>query len=123
MVLISLLVITFGVYNATNLSLTERMFEIGLLHVIGFTLNKLRRFLLVRALVLTLTAYSLGWMISMIFVNYERLHAPVDLIFLTLRLTPLSSLIGLGLAVIFAFLGVWLASRRLTELNLMTGNE
>ncbi len=98
MVLVSLLVVTFGIYNATNLSLTERSLEIGLLHVIGFTLNKLRRFLLARALVLTLTAYSLGWLISLVFINHQQLHASVDLIFLALRLTPLSSLIGLGLA-------------------------
>ncbi len=53
MVLVSLLVVTFGVYNATSLSLTERSLEIGLLHVIGFSLNKLRGFLLARTLVLT----------------------------------------------------------------------
>jgi ABC-type antimicrobial peptide transport system permease subunit len=123
MVLISLLVVTFGVFNATTLSLSERSLEIGLLHVIGFTLNKLRRFLLARALALTLTAYSLGWLISLVFINHQRLHATVDLIFLTLKLTPFSCLIGLGLAVIFAFLGVWLASRRLTEQNPLTGSD
>ena len=123
MVLISLLVVTFGVYNATILSLSERGLEIGLLHVIGFTLNKLRRFLLARTLVLTLIAYSLGWLISLVFINHQRLLDSVDLIFLALKLTPLSSLIGLGLAVIFAFLGVWLASRRLTTQNPLTGND
>jgi ABC-type antimicrobial peptide transport system permease subunit len=123
MVLVSLLVVTFGIYNATSLSLAERSLEIGLLHVIGFTLNKLRFFLLVRALVLTLTAYSLGWLISLIFIKHQRLHASIDLIFQSLSLTPFSSLFGLGLAVIFAFLGVWLASRRLTALNPLTGGE
>jgi ABC-type antimicrobial peptide transport system permease subunit len=123
MVLISLLVVTFGVYNATILSLSERGLEIGLLHVIGFTLNKLRRFLLARTLVLTLIAYSLGWLISLVFINHQRLLDSVDLIFLALKLTPLSSLIGLGLAVIFAFLGVWLASRRLVAQNPLTGND
>ena len=123
MVLISLLVLTLGIYNATSLSLTERSLEIGLLHVIGFALNKLRGFLLARALVLTLVAYGLGWLISLIFINHQQLHASVDLIFRALRLTPISSLFGLGLAIIFAFLGVWLASRRLTLLNPLTGSE
>lgn len=123
MVLISLLAVTFGIYNATSLSLTERSLEIGLLNVIGFTLNKLRSFLLARALVLTLTAYGLGWLISLIFINDQRLHASVDLIFQALRLTLFSSLFGLGLAVIFAFLGVWLASRRLTALNPLTWSD
>lgn len=123
MVLVSLLVVTFGIYNATSLSLTERSLEIGLLHVIGFTLNKLRSFLLTRALVLTLAAYGLGWLISLIFINHQRLHASVDLVFRALRLTPFSSLFGLGLAVIFAVLGVWLASRRLAALAPLTGND
>jgi ABC-type antimicrobial peptide transport system permease subunit len=123
MVLISLLAVTFGIYNATSLSLTERSLEIGLLNVIGFTLKKLRSFLLARTLVLTLLAYSLGWLISLIFIDQQRLHASVDLIFRDMSLTPFSSLLGLGLAGLFAFLGVWLASRRLTALNPLTGSD
>ena len=69
MVLVSLLAVTFGIYNATSLSLTERSLEIGLLRVIGFPLSKLRGFLFARALVLTLAAYSLGWVISLVFID------------------------------------------------------
>lgn len=123
MVLVSLLVVTFGIYNATSLSITERSLEIGLLYVIGFPLNKVRIFLLARALVLTLTAYSLGWLMALFFIERQQLHASVDLIFQALRLTPFSSLVGLGLAVIFAFLGVWLASRRLTALKSLSGSD
>jgi len=123
MVLVSLLVVTFGTYNATSLSLTERSLEIGLLNVIGFTLAKLRIFLLARTLVLTLTAYGLGWLASLVFINHQRLQPSVDLIFRAIRLTPVSSLLGLVLAILFAFLGVWLASRRLVALNLRRGGE
>lgn len=117
MVLVSLLAVTLGIYNATSLSITERGREIGLLRVIGFNQGRLRLFLLTRTLVLTLVAYGLGWAASLFFINDQRLHASVDLIFNDLRLTPLSSLLGLALAVIFAFLGVWLVSRRLTSLD------
>jgi ABC-type antimicrobial peptide transport system permease subunit len=117
MVLVSLLVVTFGIYNATSLSLTERSLEIGLLYVIGFPLNKVRGFLLTRTLVLTLTAYGLGWLMARFFIDRQQLQSSVDLIFQSLRLTPISSLAGLGLAVLFAFLGVWLASGRLNELK------
>ncbi len=120
MVLVSLLAITFGIYNATSLSLTERSREIGLLRVVGFSMRKLRGLLFARAFVLTLVSYSLGWMVSLIFINYQRIQASVDLIFLSLRLTPFAGLSGLGLAVVFAFLGVWLTSRRLAGLGLMT---
>ena len=122
LVLVSLLVVTFGIYNATSLSLAERGPEIGLLNVIGFTLNKVRGFLLARVLVLTLTAYGLGWLISQIFIIYQQQNASYDLIFRALKLTPFSSLAGLGLAVLFAFLGVWLASRRLAGLSPLKGS-
>ena len=122
MVLVSLLVVTFGTYNATSLSLTERSLEIGLLYVIGFSLNKLRIFLLARTLVSTVIAYGLGWLISLIFIDHQRFQTSVDLIFRTLRLTSSSSLFGLGFAVIFAFLGVWFASRRITLMDPMTGS-
>ena len=117
MVLVSLLIVTFGIYNATSLSLTERSLEIGLLYVIGFPLSKVRGFLLARTLVLTLTAYGLGWLTARFFIDRQQLQASVDLIFQALRLTPFSSLVGLVLAVLFAFLGVWLASGRLFELK------
>jgi MacB-like protein/FtsX-like permease family protein len=123
MVLVALLAVTFGTYNATSLSLAERGLEIRLLNVIGFPLNKLRIFLCARALVLTLSAYSLGWLVSLIFIDHQRLRASVALVFLAIRLTPFSSLLGLGLAIIFALLGVWLASSRLFALNPLTGRE
>ena len=123
MVLVSLLVVTFGIYNAISLSLAERNHEISQLYVIGFTLNKLRGFLMARAMALTLAAYSLGWLVSLLFINHQRLQPSVDLIFQALRLTPSSSLFGLGLALVFAFLGVWLSSRRLMVLNPLTGSD
>lgn len=98
MVLVSLLGITFGIYNATSLSLSERSLEIRLLYVLGFTLNRLRGFLFARTLVLTLAAYGLGLAASQVLINQQRLHASVDLIFLGLRLTPLFTLFGLRLS-------------------------
>jgi ABC-type antimicrobial peptide transport system permease subunit len=117
MVLISLLAVSFGVYNATSLSLAERSREVGLLNVLGFTAGKVRGFLLGRALVLTLAAYGLGWAASRLFVERQQAGASVDLIFLALRLNPLSNLIGLVLAILFASLGVWLTSARSTASN------
>jgi ABC-type antimicrobial peptide transport system permease subunit len=117
MVLISLLAISFGTYNATSLSLAERGPEIGVLRAIGFTPDKLRYFLLARSLLLTLAAYSLGWAVSRLLIAGQQHKPAVDIIFLNLHLTSLSSLIGLGLAVLFAFLGVWLMLGRLSAMN------
>jgi ABC-type antimicrobial peptide transport system permease subunit len=125
MAIVSLLAITFGIYNSTSLSLTERGHEINLLRVIGFTQGKLRGFLFARALVLTLAAYSLGWVALVIFFNYENSHTPMGFSEapMTLSLTASASLFGLGLATAFAFLGVWLTSRRIAMLNPLAGSE
>ena len=123
MVLTSLLAITFGNYNAASLSLTERSQEIGLLRLLGFTVSRLRAFLFARSLVLTLIAYGLGWGVSLIFINLEGSSSSISLVFQAFQLTPLSSLAGLGLAIFFGFLGVWLTSRRLDTMNPLMGEE
>jgi ABC-type antimicrobial peptide transport system permease subunit len=123
--LVALLAITFGTYNATNLSLTERGHEIGLLRVVGFTHGKIRAFLFARTLVLTLASYGLGWIIAVIFINYHRAHTALGISAapLVLNLTPFASLLGLALAIVFSFLGVWLTSGRLALLSPLTGSD
>ena len=125
MSVISLLAITFGIYNSTSLSLTERSHEIGLLRVVGFTQDRLRIFLLARALVITLAAYGLGWVVSVIYFGYLNSHAVMGFSEapLNLSLTPVASLLGLGLANAFAFLGVGLTSGRIATLNPLAGND
>ena len=123
--LVYLLAVTFGIYNVTSLSLTERGREISLLRVLGFSQGRLRGYLFVRALVLTLVAYGLGWMISLVFINYQRLHTSIDLFFapLILRLTPSTSLLGLGLVTVFAILGVLLTTGRFASQNPLSGSD
>ena len=119
MAFVSLLAITFGIYNATKLSLTERSHEIGMLRVLGFSQRKLLGILIFRVLVLTLAAYSLGWVISIIFLNYHRANTimGVSAAPLILDLTLSASIVGLALAIAFSFLGVWLTSGRFSTLS------
>jgi ABC-type antimicrobial peptide transport system permease subunit len=123
--IISLLAITLGIYNSTSLSLTERGYEIRLLRVVGFTQGKLRSILFARALVLTLASYSLGWVVMNIYFYYRNMHTLMGLSEapLILNLDLSASLLGLGLATAFAFLGVWLTSGRLASLSPMTGSD
>jgi hypothetical protein len=72
---------------------------------------------------LTIAAYGIGWVASIMFIEQQRLRSTVSLVFLALRLTLFSSLIGLGLALLFVLLGVWLASNRLFPLTALTGRE
>lgn len=119
-VLISLLAITFGTYNAINLTLAERSHEILLLRVIGFSQARLRSFLLAHTLVLSSSAYFLGWMAAFIFTRYQHTHAPISIQAapLVLQLSVPASLLGFILTVAFAFLGVSLTSGRLSTLGL-----
>ncbi len=111
---ISLLAITFGTYNAASLTLTERSTEIDLLRLIGFTQSKVRIFLFSRILVQTLAAFFTGWLVAFLVVAFRQAHSPIDIQAapLTLHLDLASSLLGLGLSILFAFLGVWLTTAR-----------
>jgi ABC-type antimicrobial peptide transport system permease subunit len=122
---LSLLAITLGTYNANSLSLTERSQEIVLLRLIGFTRGRVSIFLLARSLALTLLAYGLGWLAALIFIICQRSHAPINIQAapLVLELSPLTSLLGLVLAVGFAFLGVLLTSSYLGRLGLSAGRR
>ena len=117
---LSLLAITLGMYNANSLSLTERSHEILLLGILGFSRGRLRLFLFVRSLVLTLVAYGLGWITALLFITFQGSHAPINIQAapLLLELTPGTSLLGLALAVGFTFLGVWMTSGYISSLNL-----
>ena len=123
--LVALLAITFGTYNTTNLSLTERGHEIGLLRVLGFSQGKLCGFLLARTLVLTLAAFGVGWIIAVVFINYHRTHIAMGLSAapIVLNLAPSAGLLGLALAIIFSSLGVWLTSGRLGGLSPLAGGD
>lgn len=125
MAIIALLAITFGIYNSVSLSLTERSHEISLLRLVGFTQGKLRGILVARALVLTMASYCLGWVATVVYFYIRNRQTPAGFTDapLTLEMTLSASLIGLFLAIGFAFLGVWLTSNHLARLNPLTGSE
>jgi len=125
MAVVSLLAITFGIYNSTNLSLTERSHEICLLRLVGFTSAKLHVILFARALLLTFAAYGLGWVVLKVLSFYQNSHAPMGSseapLILSQSLT--ASLVGLALASAFAFLGVLLTTGRIMALNPLTEGD
>jgi ABC-type antimicrobial peptide transport system permease subunit len=123
--LISLLAITFGTYNAVNLTLTERSHEILLLRVVGFSQARLRGFLLAHTLVLSSFAFFLGWVVAFIFTCYQQTHAPISIQAapLVLHLSVPASLLGFLLTVAFSFLGVSLSAGRLSTLSLSARGE
>ena len=87
--------------------------------------GRVRIFLFARSLVLTLFAYSLGWVTAILFIGYQRVHTPINIQAapLVLELTPATSLLGLALAIGFAFLGILMTSGYIETLGLSTGRE
>jgi hypothetical protein len=107
----ALSIITFGIFNATHLTLAERSHEIALLRVAGFTPGAVRRILFGRAMLLTLAAYLIGWALAALVALRSipksfALHSSV----FTLRLSATDLLVGLVLTILFAWLGVWLTA-------------
>lgn len=106
--LLSLLVISFGVYNITHLSLAERSVEIGILRTVGFSPARIQLILLARTALLALAAFGLGWLT--VFAYVRAMQQPLMLYTtpLHLELTPLRAAYALALCLLFSAFGVWL---------------
>lgn len=104
-------VISFGVFNATSLTLAERSREIALLRVSGFASGSIRRFLFGRAFLQSLIAYFLGWILAE-WVVLGQMGASFSLhsAYIKISLSPENLLLGLVLTILFAWFGVWLTS-------------
>jgi len=110
LLVVALLAITFGIYNATSLTLAERGWELGALRVVGFEVGVLRRFLYVRALAMVSAAYVVGSLVALAYVTEQSRNAPIVIhgAALLMRVQPGAVALGLALTALFAYLGVWL---------------
>ncbi|RPI29888.1 MAG: ABC transporter permease [Chloroflexota bacterium] len=107
--LLALGVISFGIFNATSLTLAERSRELVLLRVVGFSPGAIGRFLFGRALLQTLAAYGLGWGLAALAIRQNAAASfSMHGIQVKLSLSPANLLLGLALTVVFAWFGVWL---------------
>jgi putative ABC transport system permease protein len=112
---LALLAVCFGTYTSTNLSLTERSREIGILRAIGFPHNSLSGLLGLRAILQGLIAYTAGLATVLLFIAYRQSSAKLfvlgfNIIFM---ITWQIILDGFLLTIALALLGAWLSSRRL----------
>jgi hypothetical protein len=112
-VLISLLAMTFGTYNATSLTLAERSREFAILRVVGFKPGTLRGFLFVRASLQTILGYLIGLGFALFYVEYRQTFYPivVQAQSLPLALQGESIAIGVAMVICFSAVGVWLPTR------------
>ena len=110
--ILALMVVIFGTFNATSLTMTERRRDIAILQTVGFRSSMIRLFLLGRMLLQTLVAFFLAWGVMLIIVK-NSLKFPI--VFFAkaaiLRLSPETILIGFLLTMLSASLGVWLTAQ------------
>jgi ABC-type antimicrobial peptide transport system permease subunit len=116
---LALLAVTFGTYTSTNLSLTERGREIGILRAIGFPHNYLGKLLGLRAALQGFMAYTAGLAAALLFIAYRQAYAQVFVLGFNISFMMTWQIIfgGLLLTSTLALLGAWLSSRRLMHLS------
>ena len=117
--------ITFGIYNATSLSLAERSRQVILLRVLGFTRQKIQMVLTARALGLTLSAYAVSLAAALAIFAYQNANVVMGIsdLQVSLNLSAGSVLAGLGFSILFTLAGVSLTTRNLLKINLAEGSK
>lgn len=116
---IALLGVTFGVYNAAQLSLYERSREVGILRAVGFSAFSVNWILFVRSLGLGGVAYILGLLVAW---SYAGLYSTAEPMFIhgmpfLFKVEPFQALWALGWVCVLAILGAWLATRTFLRQN------
>jgi putative ABC transport system permease protein len=117
--ILALLAVTFGTYTSTNLSLSERGREIGILRSIGFPHTLLGRLLGLRAILQGLIACIAGLAAALLFIAYRRTFAQLFVLGFNISFIITWQIVlgGFILTSTLALLGAWLSSRRLMHLN------
>ncbi len=116
---LALLAVAFGTFTSTNLSLTERGREIGILRAIGFSHFSLGKLLGLRAILQSLLAFTAGFAASLAYFAYQQTFAQLFVlgVQITFKITWQLMAFGLLLTFSLALLGAWLSSRRMLRRN------
>jgi ABC-type antimicrobial peptide transport system permease subunit len=102
--LLSLLIVSFGAYNVTHLSLVERSPEIGMLRAIGYSAGSLSALVLLRTALLSLLAFGLAWLFVGLYFHLGQEPVMLHVNQLRLELTP--SQLARALLLCLAFCGL-----------------
>jgi putative ABC transport system permease protein len=111
----ALVMVTFGTYGSVYLTLSERSREIAILRAIGFSSLTIRGLLMIRSLLQVIAAFIGSWGISAFLLARFNLLSPLTVNSLPLVVSIDAQImgIGLGLALLFGCIGVWLPTIRL----------
>ncbi len=116
---LALLAIPLSTYSMTLLTLAERTRALGILRAVGFTHSSARWFLLLRALLLALGAYILGWAGLFTIAGAVLAKGPVIIlgVIFEMELTVAQAVLFLGITLVFALAGAFFSSNRQLSLS------
>jgi hypothetical protein len=111
----ALVMVMFGTYGSVYLTLSERTREITILRAIGFSSLTIRMLLVLRSTIMVVIAFVVAWGISGILLNHFNSVSPLTINSLPLVVAIDGQILGLGLglALIFSCIGVWMPTMRL----------
>ncbi|MHC1781495.1 MAG: ABC transporter permease [Anaerolineaceae bacterium] len=119
---LSLFMITLGIYHTIHLNLEERSREMVLLHAAGFSILDLQKILLVRAIFLAVVSFLFAFVTATLIINRFNEISPIVLhgesIPVSLNAEMLLS--GFSLMLVFCALGVWIPTRRISTVGVLS---
>ncbi len=117
LVFLCLLAVMIGTYGNVYLTLSERSREFTILRAVGYSPKTVRWILTGRSLAQLVIAFLGGWLLSLLILDYLSGKFPIIVhsILVELRITPFIFFAGLGLAVLFGWLGVMLSTLKETR--------
>jgi ABC-type antimicrobial peptide transport system permease subunit len=112
--LIAVAAVVLGSHNLAWLAAEERRRALGILRSVGFDRRAVGRYLLFRAGVISVTAYSIALAAATLFIRIAAVSESLSIggTATSLRLTPATALLGLVLAGAAGLAGTWLSARR-----------
>lgn len=112
--LLSLLAIPLSTYSMTLLTLAERARALAVLRAVGFSHVSARWFLLLRALLLGVGAFGVGWVSAYLYNFTVELRGPViilDVLF-KMKMTLEQGIFFFLITLVFALAGAYISSQR-----------
>jgi ABC-type antimicrobial peptide transport system permease subunit len=115
--LAAITLVALGSYQATRLSLEERIRSVAILRVTGFSESQLHRLLQLRSLWMLTLAFLFGALFTIGLLGYANRVTPLQVqsVQLEVRLTLPVLLWGYPLSLLCAALGTWISARSLLK--------
>ena len=105
-------------YNLTNININERIREIATIKVLGFNASETAAYVFKENLALTVVGALLGLVFGKLLLIFVMSQIKVDMVWFTVRLTPLSFVLSILLTMLSACLVDFVLFFKLEKINM-----